>query len=109
MPDTDKIPNDNLKANPKEESEGPTRERHCTDVLCFLLLLAFWGFGIFLIYFSFKNGDAALLINTMDYNGNTCGKKGTYTENFPFAYIYQPMQSLSNAVCVSECPSWTQG
>lgn len=91
MPDTDKIPNDKLKANPKEESEGPTRERHCTDVLCFLLLLAFWGFGIFLIYFSFKNGDAALLINTMDYNGNTCGKKGTYTENFSFAYIYQPM------------------
>lgn len=79
------------KETKEEESDGPTRERHCTDCFCFLLLLAFWGFCIFLIYFSFKNGDASLLINTMDYNGNVCGKVGTATETFPYAYIYQPL------------------
>jgi hypothetical protein len=70
-------------------------------------MIAFWAFCVYVFIYAFKNGDPQKLVMVLDYNGNACGMKGGLTENYPFAYIYQPMNSLTNAVCVKQCPKWT--
>ena len=70
-------------------------------------MIAFWAFCVYIIIYAAKNGDPNKLITILDYNNNACGMKGTVTENYPIGYIYQPVSSLTNAVCVKSCPAWS--
>jgi hypothetical protein len=67
-------------------------------------MMAFWALNVYIIIIAFKNGDPTKLITVLDYNGNQCGLAGSPVANYPYGYIYQPLTSLSNAVCVSACP-----
>lgn len=70
-------------------------------------MIAFWGFCIYVLIYSFQNGDPNKLVTVLDYNNNPCGMAGTATESYPIGYIYQPITSLTSAVCIKACPAWT--
>lgn len=106
------------------EDNLPVKNRHCTDKLCFLLLIFAW-FGIFLIgcattgifpLSDIKEGDPSLLINGVDYKGNICGVSEE-VKDYPyriFPNYYGSNPSSTNvyvptlfAVCISsesDCP-----
>lgn len=84
--------------------DGPTRHRHCTDVLCLALIILMWavmtGIGIYAV----TEGDYRLVLNPMDYDGNVCGTdfNGTDMTDYPNLYY---VNSFTGGVCVSQCPS----
>ena len=53
--------------------DGPTRHRHCTDVLCLLLLCAVWVVMTAIGVYSVQEGDYRLVLYPLDYDGNICG------------------------------------
>lgn len=85
--------------------DGPTRNRYCTDLLCFLLLIAAWiamtGIGIYAVV----HGDLRLVINPLDYDGNICGTDfAADMRDYPnLLYI----NSYTGGVCVKQCPDLT--
>lgn len=40
----------------------------------------------------------------MDIDSVPCGIEENGTADYPYGYIYQPLNSLSEAVCLSSCP-----
>ena len=67
-------------------------------------MVAFWAFCVYILIYALQKGNPEKLITVLDYNGNSCGLAGTVTADYPYGYIYQPMNSISNAVCVKQCP-----
>lgn len=101
---------DNIADDDIEESgNGPMKERGITDCICCILMLAFWGYTIFLMAYGFSKGDPWKLIQTFDHKGRMCGDEATGTEEYKRAYFYQPLNGLENVVCVKTCPSWQEG
>lgn len=83
--------------------DGPTNERKCTDILCYLLLVAMWiGMTAIGIYAAQK-GDYRLIVYPMDYTGNICGVnyKDVDMTDYP-KLIY--VNNLGGGVCVKKCP-----
>uniref|UniRef100_A0A7S1VN07 Choline transporter-like protein n=2 Tax=Grammatophora oceanica TaxID=210454 RepID=A0A7S1VN07_9STRA len=81
---------------------GPTGSRHCTDVLCTLLLIASWALMTMLGIYSIMNGDYRIIIYPLDYDGNICGTD--YAKNFtewPYLFL---VNNYGGGVCVKECP-----
>jgi Plasma-membrane choline transporter len=82
--------------------DGPTKHRHCTDILCVLLIWLHWaaltGIGIYAI----QNGDYRLVLFPIDYDGNVCGTDfaADMTEYPNLLYV----NSYTGGVCVKECP-----
>jgi hypothetical protein len=91
---------DKLRAT--ADFDGPTKHRHCTDVLCLLLLVAHWivltGIGIYAIV----NGDIRLILNPLDFDGNICGTDfaADMTEYPNLLYV----NNFGGGVCVKKCP-----
>lgn len=54
----------------KDDYQGPTRKRSCTDCFCTLIMLAFWGLNVYIIIAAYKNGNPNNLLTVLDYNGN---------------------------------------
>lgn len=69
-------------------------------------MLLFWFLCVWIAIHAYKNGDPIRLTQIYDVDGNPCGMEGTDTEEFKFAYFYQPLKSFGKAVCVKSCPSW---
>ena len=69
-------------------------------------MIAFWGFCIWLAVYSFNNGKTERLGMVIDVDATPCGNSDYGTQDYPYGYIYQPLNSLSNAVCLKSCPSW---
>jgi choline transporter-like protein 2/4/5 len=85
--------------------DGPTKDRHCTDILMLLALIAMWvamtGVGIYAV----TNGDYRLVLYPLDYDGNVCGTDfGLDMTEFPYL-LY--VNSYTGGVCVKECPDLT--
>lgn len=85
---------------------GPIFKRHCTDILCCPLFVAFCvGLGWAFIY-GLANGDPEKLVTLYDYDANGCGKTKN-TKDFDF--IYWPSinyaSDSSQTVCVKRCPT----
>lgn len=51
---------------PEYLSNGPLEERHCTDLLCYLLFIACWIGSIFVAMYSFAHGDPQLAFRPAD-------------------------------------------
>lgn len=92
---------DKLVAPP--DFDGPTKHRHCTDILCFLLLLVSWVAMTGIGYHAVMEGDMRLVLNPLDYDGNVCGTDfaANMTE-YPYL-LYVNHQT--GGVCVKECPN----
>jgi Plasma-membrane choline transporter len=94
---------DNEKFVAPADFDGPTVDRHCTDLLFLILLILCWvcmtGIGIHVIV----AGDYRLLLYPMDYDGNICGTtfKNVSMDDYPLLYY---VNSFTGGVCVKECP-----
>ena len=84
--------------------DGPTKDRHCTDIMCLLLLLASWGAMSAVGYYAVTEGDPRLVLYPLDYDGNICGTDfgpSNMTEFPNLLYI----NHFTGGVCVKECPN----
>ena len=92
----------------KQLKEGPIRNRSCTDFLCCLAFVCFWGLSGYIFMLALKNGDLSKIARPYDSDGNACGfvLKNNLTE---FKYLYFNLPSvggnlLSKSICISSCP-----
>jgi len=83
--------------------DGPTANRHCTDVLCSLLLFVMWAAMSFIGISAYKDGDYRIVLYPLDYDGNICGTD--YNQDMTeYPYLLY-INSYTGGVCVKECPS----
>jgi Plasma-membrane choline transporter len=84
--------------------DGPTVDRHCTDVLCAGLLLASWivmtGLGIY----AMVNGNIDFLIRPLDFDGGICGTNYNNLDRQEYPYLLY-VNEFAGGVCVKECPN----
>lgn len=95
------------------EFKGPIKNRSCTDILCFLLFIAFLaGWGVVAGFAAF-NGDPSRLLYPTDSLGRVCGKdpeviNKTYLLFFDLTRCASPKVIATGCptpqVCVKECP-----
>jgi len=50
--------------------------------------------------------DANTVTNEID---NWCGYPGSVVEDYPYAYFFDPLDSLDNRACVKSCPAYSAG
>lgn len=119
----------------EDEKNVPIRyeeKRSCTDCLCFLLFIAFWGGFIAVGSVAFEKGRPERLIYGTDYLGYRCGgddvptdyntyitantnwQSTVWSENkilwFPIPYTAESFSLdvvINSAVCVKTCPFLT--
>jgi choline transporter-like protein 2/4/5 len=85
---------------------GPIFKRHCTDILCCPLFVAFCVGMAWAFIYGLANGDPRKLITLYDTDANGCG----YTSGVKsYDYIYWPSLDYSadsgKTVCVKFCPT----
>lgn len=51
------------------------------------------------------NGNPDKIYRATDSNGNVCGKTNSVTQDYPYAYFYNPIQTVNNRFCVKSCPT----
>jgi hypothetical protein len=82
--------------------DGPTVDRHCTDIFCFLLIIASWvvmtGIGIY----AMANGNIDFVIRPLDYDGGICGTTFNNIDRVDYPYLLYV--NLFAGVCVNTCP-----
>jgi len=49
--------------------KGPLEGRGCTDILCLIIFLAFWGAIGYIAFLGFKSGDPERLATPFDGSG----------------------------------------
>lgn len=60
----------NEELNIQEDlKDGPTRNRSCTDILCCMIFLVFWGASFFVFSQTYKNGDVTKIARPFDADG----------------------------------------
>lgn len=94
---------DKLVANP--DFDGPSGNRHCTDVLCSILLIVAWIAMTGLGSYAVSNGDYRIVLYPLDFDGNICGTDfAKDMKEFPYLYY---INNYGGGVCVAECPDLT--
>jgi hypothetical protein len=90
---------------PDSLKDGPATDRHCTDILCCLVFLAFLVAMFVCGIYGFANGDPLLLTYPFDSSGNQCGAPDDDAENYPYLYFVYPYSGyLTITTCLDECP-----
>jgi Plasma-membrane choline transporter len=83
--------------------DGPTIDRHCTDLLCFILIVVSWivmtGIGIY----AMSNGNINYILRPLDYDGGICGTN--FNDRNRTDYPYLLYTNAFAGVCVSSCPN----
>jgi len=97
------------------------KRRGCTDILCLVFFLLFWGGMGYITYLSVEVGDPYEIFFGSDYLGNRCGR-GDFS-HLPKVYYprvekdliaqphiasTQPWRLRFYGLCMSECPNVTQ-
>lgn len=99
--DDDEDMGEKLVAN--ADFQGPTGNRHCTDILCSLLLLASWVAMTGVGAYSVANGDYRIVLYPLDFDGNICGTTfAADMTNYPYLYY---INNYGGGVCMKSCPA----
>jgi len=61
------------KGGAKDLSEGPVKNRGCTDSLCLLIYLVWWGVFAFVTFLGLSDGNPSRLYFPRDHRGDYCG------------------------------------
>jgi hypothetical protein len=77
----------------KDLKNGPLSNRHCTDIICCLVFVAFIGGMFITTTYGLTLGDPQLIVIGWDFDGNGCGYSET-TKDFP--YLYWPAPDISD-------------
>jgi len=91
---------------PSPDFDGPVpkTERRITDPLSALLLLAAWGYFLWVGVWSVRNGNPDEVFYPQDYRGRICGvDQDVNGKRLPS--LWHPTDILGNGRCVDECPS----
>lgn len=94
------------KISPPPDFDGPVRSRRITDPLCFLVLLGTWGVTSWMGVWLVQKGNYNTFVLPTDYKGRVCGFDKDDNGN-ELGSLWHPVDSLSNGVCVEECPTQT--
>lgn len=82
--------------------DGPTSNRHCTDILCTLLMIIMWAAMTGIGVYSYTNGDFRVVLFPLDFDGNMCGTDfAKDMTDFPFLFY---INNYGGGVCIKECP-----
>lgn len=84
--------------------DGPTGNRHCTDVFCGLLIVVMWAAMTFIGISACQTGDYRIVLYPLDYDGNICGTDYGTIDMTDYPYLLY-INSYTGGVCVKECPS----
>lgn len=101
-------PSNSHQTSTQQSEDGPKLNRSCTDIICILFFLIFWGFIIFSIFVNLKDGESSRILRPVDNYGNQCGfGKASKHKYLFFANIKigSNLSPLKNSICVNECPS----
>lgn len=63
----------------KSLENGPTGERHCTDVLCYAMFVVMLGLVFYIMGTAFSRGDPWKLAQPFDVDANPCGAVNSIT------------------------------
>lgn len=75
------------KGGPKDISNGPVKNRSCTDIACLIIFIAHWGVFCFVTFLGVSDGNPTKLYKPRDYRGDYCDVEkqwndGLNTEGF---------------------------
>jgi hypothetical protein len=103
--------NDNPKMDVEDLKNGPLSEnlRECRDIVCCFLFIANIIALAYCAFIAYTKGNPSDVFRATDKFGNICGQSATPTADYPYAYLYNPTQQISNRVCVKVCPSFSSG
>lgn len=82
--------------------DGPTVDRHCTDVFCFLLIIASWVIMTGIGAYAMANGNIDYIIRPLDYDGGICGTNFNNLDRRNYPYLLYT--NVFAGVCVNRCP-----
>lgn len=88
----------------KKVLNGPIRPRKCTDIICFIIWVLFWGLILGITIFSLIKGNIKNIAQPYDSDGNPCGKD--LQKDHQFLYINDPQSPnlKDHMVCIKQCP-----
>lgn len=95
---------------PEYLSEGPIRERSCTDVACLIFFVLFWGLCLLVLANGLKTGDLSKIARPYDSDGNACGYVNIDVDLAEYKYLYFDVsismtgKVTSNNICSKNCP-----
>jgi len=108
------------KDGPPEPETFFFKKRGCTDCLCLLIFIAFWGGMGYITYLSATVGEPMAVLYGKDYLGNRCGqgtmasKPKTYYPRIDQDLIAQsaiattmPWRLVFYGLCLEDCPNVT--
>jgi hypothetical protein len=104
--DDDGDDDDTRKLRAAPDFDGPVKDRHCTDILCSLLLIASWIVMTGIGGYAIANGNIDLVIRPLDYDGNVCGTDFGPSDMTDFPVLLY-VNDFSGGVCVKKCPDLT--
>ena len=94
---------DNMdKLRAPADFDGPTKDRHCTDILMLLVIILSWVAMTGVGSYAAANGDYRLVIFPLDYDGNICGTDFGAIDMTDYPYLLYV--SSFAGVCVQNCP-----
>uniref|UniRef100_A0A7S2HA85 Choline transporter-like protein n=1 Tax=Helicotheca tamesis TaxID=374047 RepID=A0A7S2HA85_9STRA len=96
-------PDESEKLVAPADFDGPTKDRHCTDIFCSILLLCMWIAMTGLGAYAATNGDFRVILYPLDYDGNICGTDYGSIDMNDYPYLVY-VNIFSGGVCVKECP-----
>lgn len=87
---------------------GPMRKRKCTDVICFIIWVLFWGVVIAFSIYGYIKGDLNNIAQPYDSDGQPCGR--SKASDYNYLYINDPFSTKynKNMVCIKKCPKTKQ-
>lgn len=104
---SNQVANDDEKTSPNIVNAV---ERHCTDVLCFLLFIVMWCLWIILAILAFTDGCGSdsgcntpmRLVYGYDSQGNQCGSGDL--SDMKTMFVGNPADAVGSRVCMPSCP-----
>lgn len=82
--------------------------RRCTDVVCLVIFAVYMALMVHIFLVAVDKGDVNKLTHGIDWQGNICGVSEA-TKNQPLLYWCSTGVTISDGICVSECPTTTDG
>lgn len=93
---------DDEKLEAPADFDGPTKDRHCTDILMLLLIVLMWAAMTAVGIYAAAEGDFRLVLYPLDYDGNICGTDFGSIDMSDYPYLLYV--SSFAGVCVKDCP-----
>ena len=89
----------------KMRGKYPTEDRTCTDIICCLIFLIFWGVSTWGVIYGYSNGNLENIAQPYDDTGNACGVDKILKWNYLFVTSPDNLDlKKRHNVCTTGCP-----